>query len=69
MGKPRRGDAMNERRPGGGIRYPGDDGSEPEHVRDAKAKKYADEVTARAMRHAAKDRPVKSWRNLWGILK
>jgi hypothetical protein len=36
-----------------GIRYPGDDGSEPEHIRDAKAEEYAKEVTTRAMEHAA----------------
>ena len=36
-----------------GIRYPGDDGSEPEHIRDAKAQEYAKEVTTRAMEHAA----------------
>jgi hypothetical protein len=32
----------------GGIRYPGDDGSEPEDVREAKAQAYADEVLAKA---------------------
>jgi|SRR5688572_27957481 len=31
-----------------GIRYPGDDGSEPEDVREAKAQAYADEVLAKA---------------------
>lgn len=37
-----------------GIMYPGDDGSEPEHIRLAKAQDYADEVDANAERVAMK---------------
>jgi len=36
-----------------GIRYPGDDGTEPEEVRDRKAKEYADSVVAKANADAA----------------
>jgi hypothetical protein len=53
-----------------GIRYPGDDGSEPEHIRDAKAQEYAKEVTTRAMEYAASAvQSSRSWRNLWGLLR
>lgn len=31
-----------------GVRYPGDDGSEPEDVRDSKAEEYAERVRERA---------------------
>mgnify|MGYP001595557657 CR=1 FL=1 len=56
-----------------GIRYPGDDGTEPPEVREAKAQAYAAEVTDFAYQNAianfqAAEKARRGWRNLWGWL-
>ncbi len=54
-----------------GIRYPGDFGTEPEHIREAKAQDYADKVTADAYRAGyamlLAERSKRTWRNLFGL--
>lgn len=50
-----------------GIRYPGDDGSEPAHVREQKAQEYAAKVVQDAERAAlTRHRRPSLWERMMG---